>query len=168
MAFMRRSAAACGVVISACGLGALVLAAEVRAQGGDIEAGKRVYDKANCVGCHKWHGGGGGGYGGAALSLRETGLDRQGLIEAVRCGRPGTGMPYHDRTAWRGTDRGCYDMTRSELGRDLPPKAATFLRDAEIEAVVDYVQAAIQGRGEPTREDCIAFWGDAAKQCDSM
>ncbi len=64
MAFMRRSAAACGVVISACGLGALVLAAEVRTQGGDIEAGKRVYDKANCVGCHKWHGGGGGGYGG--------------------------------------------------------------------------------------------------------
>ena len=40
-----------------------------RAQG-PSELGRRVYEKANCVGCHKWHGGGGGGYGGAALSLR--------------------------------------------------------------------------------------------------
>jgi hypothetical protein len=55
------------------------------------DLGRRVYEKANCVGCHKWHGGGGGGYGGAALSLRETMLDRADLIEMVRCGRPATG-----------------------------------------------------------------------------
>ena len=36
--------------------------------------GKRIYEKANCIGCHKWHGEGGGGYGGAALSLRRTEL----------------------------------------------------------------------------------------------
>ena len=29
------------------------------------------------MGCHKWHGDGGPGYGGAALSLRESGLDRE-------------------------------------------------------------------------------------------
>ena len=34
--------------------------------------GKQVYESANCMGCHKWHGQGGGGYGGVALSLRET------------------------------------------------------------------------------------------------
>lgn len=166
---MRRRRARFGfALVAACGLGPLLLAVEARAQDGDVAAGKRVYDKANCVGCHKWHGGGGGGYGGAALSLRDTGLDRAGLIEAVRCGRPATRMPYHDRTAWRGTERGCYDMTRSELGRDVPPKAPTFLRDAEIEAVVDYVQAAIQGKGEPTREDCTAYWGENARQCDAV
>ena len=49
----------------------------------DLEAGKTVYRDANCIGCHKWHGGGGGGYGGAALSLRETGLDREFLIEVL-------------------------------------------------------------------------------------
>jgi mono/diheme cytochrome c family protein len=131
-------------------------------------AGKRVYEKANCVGCHKWHGGGGGGYGGAALSLRETELDRAQLIEVIRCGRPATGMPHHDRTAWRDADASCYGTRRSELGDDVPPRAATFLRDEEIEAVVDYVQAAIQGKGEPIREDCTAFWGEASRQCDSM
>ena len=40
------------------------------------EAGKAIYERANCVGCHKWSGVGGGGYGGAALSLRETALDK--------------------------------------------------------------------------------------------
>src|SRR5258708_759341 len=49
--------------------------------------GQRIYEKANCVGCHKWHGGGGGGYGGAALSLRETQLERDQLIEVIHCGR---------------------------------------------------------------------------------
>ena len=59
------------------------------------------YEKASFVGCHKWHGGGGGGYGGAALSLRETALERGDLIEVIRCGRPATRMPYHDRTRIR-------------------------------------------------------------------
>ena len=57
------------------------------------DPGRRVYEKANCVGCHKWHGGGGGGYGGAALSLRETTLERGDLIEVIRCGRPATRIP---------------------------------------------------------------------------
>src|ERR671922_137079 len=70
------------------------------------ELGKQVYQEANCVGCHKWHGDGGGGYGGAALSLRRTTLDRDLLLEVVRCGRPATRMPYHDRNAYEGVD--CY------------------------------------------------------------
>ena len=36
----------------------------------NVETGQAIYKRANCVGCHKWHGDGGGGYGGAALSLR--------------------------------------------------------------------------------------------------
>lgn len=133
----------------------------------DLAEGKRIYEKANCVGCHKWHGGGGGGYGGAALSLRETGLDQEGVAEAVRCGRPASAMPYHHRDAYRTID--CYGgMTRSELGQDFPPKAPTLLRDAEIEAVADYVIGQLQGKGPPTYEDCIAFWGESSRQCESM
>ena len=52
------------------------LAAPTRAAESEAALGRAIYAKANCVGCHKWHGGGGGGYGGAALSLRKTELDR--------------------------------------------------------------------------------------------
>ena len=132
----------------------------------DLESGKRVYERANCVGCHKWHGAGGGGYGGLALSLRETTLDRDGLIETVRCGRPGTGMPYHERNAYK--DGGCFGLTEADLGADMPPKGQDMLRPREMEAVADYIIAAIKGRGEPTREECAAFWGEGARQCDEI
>ena len=144
----------------------LLTASGVRAEP-DLELGKRVYKKANCVGCHKWHGGGGGGYGGAALSLRATELDRDELLETVRCGRPGTRMPYHDRNAYKTTD--CYGgTTKADLGDEFPAQAAIFLREAEIEAVIDYVQTQLQGKGEPTKADCIAFWGEGERQCDEM
>ena len=131
------------------------------------EPGRAVSEKANCVGCHKWHGGGGGGYGGAALSLRETPLERTDLVEVIRCGRPATRMPYHDRNAYGGAE--CYGgMTKADLGADFPPKAATFLRAEEIEAVADYVIARQQGRGAPTYEDCVAFWGDGNQECQAM
>ncbi len=148
-------------------LAALLLTANGLRAATDLELGKRVYKKANCVGCHKWHGGGGGGYGGAALSLRATELDRDQLLEVVRCGRPGTRMPYHDRNAYK-TDS-CYGgMTKADLGEDFPAQAAIFLRPPEIEAVVDYVQSQLQGKGEPTKADCIAFWGEGERQCDEM
>jgi mono/diheme cytochrome c family protein len=125
--------------------------------------GKAVYVEANCVGCHKWHGQGGGGYGGAALSLRETALERQDLIEVIRCGRPATGMPYHLRTAWKSAE--CYGMKAADIGSDMPPTAPKFLRDYEIEAVADYVTEALKGHGEPTKEECVAFWGEDAREC---
>jgi mono/diheme cytochrome c family protein len=149
-------------------LGGLALLAQAGGlAAADLEQGRQVYEKANCVGCHKWHGGGGGGYGGAALSLRETALDRELLIEVVRCGRPATRMPYHDRGAYQQTE--CYGgMSKADLGADFPPKAASFLRDAEIEAVADYVLSSLQGKGEPTLADCIAFWGEDSRECAAM
>ena len=73
----------CSLRATACRIVTIVLLAGLsfatsaaRGQAPPSEPGRRVYEKANCVGCHKWHGGGGGGYGGAALSLRETALER--------------------------------------------------------------------------------------------
>ena len=89
-----------GVPVIICAL-CLGLAAELRGMacaqsnmGGHQpkSEGQRIYEKANCVGCHKWHGGGGGSYGGAALSLRDTQLNRDQIIEVVHCGRSGTGL----------------------------------------------------------------------------
>ena len=134
----------------------------------EFKAGKAVYKKANCMGCHKWHGKGGGGYGGVAASLRESPLDDEGLALVIRCGRPGTGMPYHDRKAYRGESRECYASTREELGDALPPRARYLLRASEIEDVVVYVSHQIQGKGEPDYSDCIAFWGTTAKRCQMM
>lgn len=126
--------------------------------------GKQVYQRANCVGCHKWHGGGGGGYGGDALSLRKSELMRDQIIEVLRCGRPGTGMPYHQRGAYDGD--GCYGMTRADVGKDMPIEGKVFLRPAEIEAVTDYVIANLQHHGEPTYADCEAFFGAGARTCN--
>lgn len=134
----------------------------------NFSAGKAVYKKANCIGCHKWHGKGGGGYGGVALSLRDTPLDEAALALVVRCGRPASGMPYHSRKAYKGEDRSCYESTREELGDAMPPRARYFLKDEEIEAVVEYVSKQIQGRGEPGYTDCTAFWGVDAKRCQMM
>jgi mono/diheme cytochrome c family protein len=129
------------------------------------EDGKAIYEKANCVGCHKWHGGGGGGYGGAALSLRDTQMDRDQLIEVVRCGRPGTRMPFHDKNAWSTVQ--CYGMDAKAPGTEAPPQAAEFLSPNEIASVADYVAANIKGKGKPDRADCVAFWGEGAKQCQT-
>jgi len=129
----------------------------------EADAGKRVYQRANCIGCHKWHGNGGGGYGGDALSLRRTRLNRDQMIMVVRCGRPGTGMPYHDRDAYDGA--GCYGLTRETVGSHIPPTAASFLRPADIEAVIDYVLANIKSKGEPDYADCTAFFGTQSRMC---
>jgi mono/diheme cytochrome c family protein len=128
--------------------------------------GKAIYEKANCVGCHKWHGGGGGGYGGAALSLRNTQLDKEQLVEVVRCGRPGTRMPYHDKNAW--SSGACYGIADPKtLGNDMPPQAAEMLSADEIASVADYVTNSQKGKGKPGREDCVSYWGEGSKQCQS-
>jgi mono/diheme cytochrome c family protein len=128
------------------------------------DQGKQIFRKANCFGCHKWHGDGGGSYGGAALSLRRTELDRAQIIEIVRCGRPNTGMPYHERGAY--SDGRCNGLTEKDLGDGMPPQAPQPLRLSEIEAVTDYVIAAIKGRGEPTLDECLAFWGGESRMCN--
>ncbi len=126
--------------------------------------GKEVFKRANCFGCHKWHGNGGGGYGGDALSLRKTELTREQIIETVGCGRPGTGMPFFTRGAYDTIK--CYDMTRQEAGGQMPPEANTYLRPNDIEAVADYVIAHIKGKGEPNYAECTGFFGDASRVCN--
>ncbi|WP_439373062.1 c-type cytochrome [Bradyrhizobium sp. DASA03120] len=129
------------------------------------DEGQRIYEKANCVGCHKWHGDGGGGYGGAALSLRATQLTRDQIVEVVHCGRPGTGMPHFDRDAYK--DYRCYSgVTAQDLGKDLPLDSATFLRQNEIEKVVDYVLEHIKGKGQTSYQDCIDFFGEGSRACE--
>jgi len=128
------------------------------------DAGKAVFKRANCFGCHKWHGNGGGGYGGDALSLRKTELTREQIIETVACGRPGTGMPFFTRGAYDAIK--CYDMNRKDVGSQMPPEASTFLRANDIDVVASYVISHIKGRGEPNYAECVSFFGDTSRVCD--
>ena len=153
--------------------GALALGAvpshRVQAQGspnGPAAEGKRVFQRANCVGCHKWHGAGGGGYGGDALSLRATQLDRDQIMMTVACGRPGTGMPYFQRGAYDGEDHPCYGLGRQDLDKDIPVEATVFLRPNEVGTVADYVLAEVKGKGEPNYAECIAFFGEGSRVCN--
>jgi mono/diheme cytochrome c family protein len=131
-----------------------------------IEFGKEIFKvKANCQFCHKWDASGDTGYGGHALSLRKTALTQEQFAEVVRCGRPSTGMPFHDRLAY--TDKRCFGVTREEVGKDLPPMGE-FLSAREIDAVVRYLFAKDVGRGASTHEECVDFWGEGTRQCEPM
>ena len=129
-----------------------------------LAEGKRLF-RADCAGCHKWHGHGGGGYGGAALSLRNTRLSRDQIIETATCGRPGTGMPYFARDAYD-SDK-CYGLTKEQLAKMMPIEAPVFLRPQEIAAITDYVLAKVKGKGEPTYAQCTEFFGEGSRVCNT-
>jgi Cytochrome C oxidase, cbb3-type, subunit III len=128
-----------------------------------VAAGKRVYEHANCVGCHKWSGVGGGGYGGAALSLRKTELSRDDIVTTVTCGRPGTGMPHFTPDPYG--ERKCYGLTKDDVKDMMPPAANVILHQDDIEAVASYVITQIKGKGDPTLADCQAFFGTQSRVC---
>jgi len=133
-----------------------------------VEFGKTVFQtKANCIFCHHWSGNGQGTERSETpgLSLRETSLTREQLIEVVQCGRPGTPMPYHDAFAY--TDDRCFGLTAEALGELTPPRTVeSTLQRREIEAAVDYLLVRVVGMGEITVEECEVFWGDGAGACD--
>jgi mono/diheme cytochrome c family protein len=132
-----------------------------------LEYGKEIFkSKATCQFCHKWDASGDQGYGGNALSIRATKLTQAQVVETVKCGRPGTGMPYHDQFAY--TDKRCYGLTREAVGKDMPPEPYAFLNPHEIDAVVNYLFKTDVGHGPATYDDCVAFWGKDTRQCEPM
>src|SRR5580692_9556399 len=154
-----------GTIVAFVIVATAAMTASAAAQSADpTDAGKAVFKRANCFGCHKWHGNGGGGYGGDALSLRKTQLTREQIIETISCGRPGTGMPFFTRGAYDTVK--CHGMNRQEVGNEMPQEAGTFLRPNDIEAVADYVIANLKGKGEPNYAECAAFFGDTSRVCD--
>ena len=155
------------VIGSAAALVAILITGASNAAENSLELGQAIYKRANCVGCHKWHGDGGGGYGGAALSLRKTELDKEQIMETVKCGRPGTGMPYFSRDSYPSDGAPqCYGLTTKDLETMHVAQAGVFLRPEEIEAVTDYVISSIKGKGDPNLADCVAFFGEELKACD--
>ncbi|HCU89207.1 MAG TPA: cytochrome C [Gammaproteobacteria bacterium] len=124
--------------------------------------------RANCFGCHKWHGDGGTGYGGAATSLRETSLTREQLILVIKCGRPGTNMPYFDRQSYKNSE--CYDLTFEDFAGDdhnRPLQGKKYLNARQVNAVADFVIAELQGK-VLTKTYCEMYFGGPTRECESI
>ena len=126
----RRRAAVLELVLA----GGLAIAGSAAAQ--DPDAGRQVWANGGCGSCH-----GPQGQGGISRdfptgpSLRTSLLDRDGLIEATACGRPGTTMAAWLKGAY--TESGCFGADPG------PPPAGAMVIGAfsigEIEALVDYI-----------------------------
>jgi hypothetical protein len=138
---------------------------EVRAR---VGYGLSTAKRANCMGCHKWHGDGGPGYGGAAMSLRKTPLTREQLIQVIRCGRPGTNMPYFDRKAYKNDE--CYGLTFEDFAEDennRPLQGKKFLNDRQVDAVADFIIAELQGK-PISKAYCEMYFGGPTRECESI
>jgi hypothetical protein len=135
----------------------------------DFAYGRRIYqDKAQCPYCHGWAGDGAGEpqSSGGAANLRESKLTREVLIEVISCGIPGKAMPRFDDAGY--AEKRCYGgVSEADLGKDLPPlPTGSVLQRREIEALVDFLQARIIGRGAVTRAECLEAMGErAARTC---
>jgi mono/diheme cytochrome c family protein len=155
----------CAAAVLALAIG-LVAGTGKPAQAQDVARGKQLYEqKAGCGYCHGWAGDGQGDprSEGGAPSLRMSELTLEQVAEVIQCGRPGTGMPHHDRFAY--TDKRCYDATAEDLGAMKPARSDQTLQKAEIMAIAEYVKAKIIGKGPVTREQCIEFFGQETNQC---
>lgn len=138
---------------------------------GDPARGKVVFLRTGgCVNCHGWPGDGKTGIdmrSPTGANLRESQLDKASLIEVVSCGRPGTPMPYHDRSAYK--DTRCYGMVAADFAPDTAPNRGKVMREQDIANVVAYLLGSVVGRGEPTVEECIeTFDNPAAAACKTL
>ena len=114
------------------------------------------------MGCHSWHGKGGGGYG-AGVSLRNKELSLAEIVNVIKCGRPGTGMPYFYKKSYK--NEKCYDTTFKDYDEAYRPiNSKRFLTIKQIEAVSTFVKELLQDK-ELTKEYCEFFFNEGSKVC---
>jgi len=86
-------------------------------------------------------------------NLRETSLTREEIAEVIRCGRPGTPMPFNDPGAY--IETACYGIPLGEVlaasGKDLTPE--------KIDNLATYIAEAVKDAGPPDREACAIYYG---------
>jgi hypothetical protein len=134
----------------------------------DVAAGMRIYrQKGDCQACHGW------AADGRKMdtqmpdgaNLRTTRLNRQALVAAIKCGRPGKGMPAFDRLAY--SDGRCFGMKETDLkqqGLALPDPPAT-LQPHEIEQLADFLFTKVVGKGPMDHAKCVEYFGSDVETC---
>jgi hypothetical protein len=138
----------------------------------DVAEGMRLYrTKADCQTCHGW------AADGRKMdtqmpdgaNLRTTRLNRAAIVYAIRCGRPGRGMPAYDRQAYVDAAR-CNNTTQADLRKnDLSlPDPPSYLQPREIEMITDFLFEKVVGKGPMDRAACIEYWGAEIDVCDEL
>jgi len=146
-------------------------AAKVAQLGGDPVRGKRVYtDVGRCTQCHGW---GGNGVGsdprspGKAADLRATTLDTETLRSVVRCGLPGTDMPYHGSDAYKNPEA-CNGQVLADFDEGSAPHKGKTFREVDINNVVAFIEDHFKGKGPVTLAECEEFFKPGAKNCVNL
>ena len=139
---------------------------------GDAEKGKRVYQRVGvCVNCHGWAGDGQSGRNplshAAGANLRETQLDQQGLYDVIRCGLPGTQMPYHDSVSYK--DDRCFGMVMADFDPGSAPIMGKTFREKQMVDLIAYIETYMIGKGEPTYDECALYFdAEPEKSCANL
>ena len=139
---------------------------------GDAEKGKQVYQRVGvCVNCHGWAGDGQSGRNpmahAAAANLRESKLDAQGLYDTIRCGIPGTQMPYHDSVSYR--DDRCFGMLLADFDAGRQPIMGKTFREKQTVDLIAYLEKYMIGHGKPTYDECVLYFDTSAdKACSYL
>jgi mono/diheme cytochrome c family protein len=134
----------------------------------DIAEGLRLYQqKGNCQACHGWAGDGHktDSQMPDGANLRETKLNRAGLILLIKCGRLNSQMPAFDKFAY--SDGRCYGKKQADL-RAYPtrmPDPPATLQQREIELIADFLMAKVVGKGPMNHARCVEFWGSETDAC---
>jgi len=132
---------------------------------GDAEKGRRVYQRVGvCVNCHGWPGDGQSGLNPmihvAGANLRQTKLDAQGLYDVIRCGIPGSQMPYHDSVSYK--DDRCNGMLMSDFAVDQKPVMGKTFGQQQMVDLIAYLEKYVVGHGKPTYEECALYFDTSA------
>jgi mono/diheme cytochrome c family protein len=159
-------------------ISATVLASQARAQeqqqtpsADDIADGMRLFEqKGNCQACHGWAGDGHktDSQMPDGANLRESKLNRAGLVLLIKCGKLNSQMPAFDKFAY--SDGRCYGKKQADLTAyptRMPDPPAT-LQMREINLVVDFLIAKVVGKGPMDRAKCIEFWGSETDVCKTF
>lgn len=166
---LRRESLRAVLLASLTALSLGVFAGDTPARAQNVNLGKQTFkDKADCVVCHGWAADGQpiDPQKPRGSNLRETKLTREQIVETVRCGRPESKMPYYDRFAWDTV--ACFGMKKDDVGAAMPANSTVNLSLREIEALVDYLQVAVIGRGKAGFEDCEAYYGAGTPYCRTL
>jgi Cytochrome C oxidase, cbb3-type, subunit III len=134
----------------------------------DIADGMRLFQqKGNCQACHGWSGDGHktDSQMPDGASLRDTKLNRSGLVMTIKCGRLNSQMPAFDKFAY--SDGRCYGKKQADL-RSYPtrmPDPPSTLQQREIDLIADFLIAKIVGKGPMNHAKCVEFWGSETDAC---
>jgi mono/diheme cytochrome c family protein len=134
----------------------------------DIAEGMRLYQqKGNCQACHGWAADGRktDNQMPDGPNLRETRLNRAGLVMTIKCGRLATQMPAFDKFAY--SDGRCYGKKEADL-KSYPtrmPDPPATLQQREIDLIADFLVAKVVGKGPMDHAKCIEYWGSEVEAC---